>query len=752
MSEARFGTPGDGERSSAGQVRTYRGRTIEELIPQIREELGPDAIILREREGLTGGIGGFFAQRCVEIDAQAAPRLSVYDDDFDDEDEEYGEYEEAVAEEQPTAEQPPAPAAPPQPITWPEPVAWPEPATAAQPETPLEPAAPPKPAAPPPPAALPRRSAALFLDEASFAARLEEATSAAEQEPPPAPVSQPAPIRPATPAFIPFDELEEEDATDEEEAAVPESPALDETPPPTLSHRLLDLAEVNFAEPAEPVEAEPAAPSEVEAEAEPFSPVEAEPAPAIRSEPSPPAFVEPEPEPAPEPEPIDLTPDPTAPWMTFAAEQVQAARAEPAVPTRAHPAPAASGAPPPLAPTPARQPAPRAAPTPPASTTPASQAGSPVPAPTTPQGPPQAASTPAPQPAPHTAPAGGHQPWPPSPYGPRRRGGILPVAERMLRAALEATAAANERRNLELEARYTAPPQLPASPYSPPATPVPPPPGPTPTPETAGPQPDPEADARARRREEEHRREAQLGERLVQSGVSGQRASTLVAAAVSRRGPFSSDSELADEVRSAIASALPPPRPVPRRGAIAVVGAGGSGKTRSVAALATAYAEAGIPVSVASFGSPAREDELGELLHGEDVNIIPAMRTRATARAVASAREESLVIIDTASATPGDGSAIDVIAEAVRSFELDAVYLAVPATLSLPAGLKLVDGFSPFDLAGIIATHVDETDQLGVIAELAMRTSIPIAYTHTGLDLQNAIASADAGDIATSLL
>jgi len=85
VSDPSFGTPGDGERSDAGQVRTYRGRTIEELIPRIRDELGPDAIILREREGLTGGIGGFFAQRCVEIDAQAAPRLSVYDDDFDEE-------------------------------------------------------------------------------------------------------------------------------------------------------------------------------------------------------------------------------------------------------------------------------------------------------------------------------------------------------------------------------------------------------------------------------------------------------------------------------------------------------------------------------------------------------------------------------------------------------------------------------------------------------------------------------------------
>ena len=62
-------------------VRTYRGRKLEDLIPQIREELGPDAIILRQREGLTGGVGGFFAQKCVEVDAQAPqPRVDIYDE------------------------------------------------------------------------------------------------------------------------------------------------------------------------------------------------------------------------------------------------------------------------------------------------------------------------------------------------------------------------------------------------------------------------------------------------------------------------------------------------------------------------------------------------------------------------------------------------------------------------------------------------------------------------------------------------
>ncbi|HKG40163.1 MAG TPA: hypothetical protein VKB25_14330 [Conexibacter sp.] len=63
-------------------VTTFRGRTLEELLPQIREQLGPDAIVVRQRDGLMGGIGGFFQQRFVEVDAKSGgPRIDVYDEE-----------------------------------------------------------------------------------------------------------------------------------------------------------------------------------------------------------------------------------------------------------------------------------------------------------------------------------------------------------------------------------------------------------------------------------------------------------------------------------------------------------------------------------------------------------------------------------------------------------------------------------------------------------------------------------------------
>src|SRR3954463_9179580 len=74
------------KRSMTTATKTFRGRTLEEVLPQIKADLGPDAEIIRQREGLTGGVGGFFQRACVEVEArQGEPeeprrRFDAYDD------------------------------------------------------------------------------------------------------------------------------------------------------------------------------------------------------------------------------------------------------------------------------------------------------------------------------------------------------------------------------------------------------------------------------------------------------------------------------------------------------------------------------------------------------------------------------------------------------------------------------------------------------------------------------------------------
>ncbi len=74
---------------NATDTKTYRGRTLEEVLPKIKAELGPDAEIVRQRSGLTGGVGGFFQRQCVEVEAK--PPAPVSRRRFDAYDEEPGE-------------------------------------------------------------------------------------------------------------------------------------------------------------------------------------------------------------------------------------------------------------------------------------------------------------------------------------------------------------------------------------------------------------------------------------------------------------------------------------------------------------------------------------------------------------------------------------------------------------------------------------------------------------------------------------
>jgi len=62
---------------STNAARIYRGVDVESLLPRIREDLGPDALITCQRSGLTGGVAGFFQRPCVELEAVPGSTLAL---------------------------------------------------------------------------------------------------------------------------------------------------------------------------------------------------------------------------------------------------------------------------------------------------------------------------------------------------------------------------------------------------------------------------------------------------------------------------------------------------------------------------------------------------------------------------------------------------------------------------------------------------------------------------------------------------
>ncbi|MCW2950513.1 MAG: GTP-binding signal recognition particle G-domain protein [Thermoleophilia bacterium] len=51
------------------RIKTFQGRTLEDLLPEIREALGPNAVVLGQRAKVAGGIGGFFGTKVLEVTA-----------------------------------------------------------------------------------------------------------------------------------------------------------------------------------------------------------------------------------------------------------------------------------------------------------------------------------------------------------------------------------------------------------------------------------------------------------------------------------------------------------------------------------------------------------------------------------------------------------------------------------------------------------------------------------------------------------
>jgi flagellar biosynthesis GTPase FlhF len=551
-------------------VRTYRGRKLEDLIPQIREELGPDAIILRQREGLTGGVGGFFAQKCVEVDVQAAqPRVDIYDET---------EVDQSLLEE---IEDPYADPAP---------------------QVTLE---------------LP----ALEAGEVAYE-----------------PIEPAEPVHHETPNLIEtfyvptggidstIDELPEQF----DEAVTPEQP--------TGYERHAAEIPVVHAEPAEP-----AGPSFVERLQEAAGLIADAPAPVAAPEPVP-VIVEPEPAPvAVEPEPI--------------------------------PAPVAVEPEPVIAPQPEPTPAPVAV--------------EPEPVVVAPQPEPVAI----PQPATAAARAVAPQPI------------IRPKPI--------------------ITQQAPAPAQVPAQ----------------------------RAFAAQQTGELDGDDAAALADELVEQGISESWARQLIDEAAAHRSPLASGN-LRDAVRATLASTLPSPSSLPAGGAaIAFVGAGGSGKTRCTASLAAAYARAStLAASVVALGGEDWGAEVKDLLKGQSTWVTVAPTAHDANAAVQSGRQNGMVVVDTPATSPRNEAAIQALAAELSSLNLDALYITIPATFSVHAAKRLVESFAALGVDGIAVTHADEADQLGVAAELAHISGVPIAYVHDGLELDIALSASDPTSLAARLV
>ena len=243
----------------------------------------------------------------------------------------------------------------------------------------------------------------------------------------------------------------------------------------------------------------------------------------------------------------------------------------------------------------------------------------------------------------------------------------------------------------------------------------------------------------------------EICDELVAAGMGEKLARHLIAGAHAHHRPFAPGGALRDAVRAELARSLQQFPGLPSQGAmVAVIGAGGSGKTRVAAALAAAYRSSGaLAVRAVALGGREGLPALAALLapHG-----VPVASDAAAGTIEASNRAGELVVLDTPGLSPADPQAIELLDAELIARSPDAVLLAMPATTAIGAARRMLEALSEIEPSALVITHADEIDQIGGAVEIAIRSGTPIAYVHDGLELPGALRLTDPTQIAAALL
>jgi flagellar biosynthesis protein FlhF len=241
---------------------------------------------------------------------------------------------------------------------------------------------------------------------------------------------------------------------------------------------------------------------------------------------------------------------------------------------------------------------------------------------------------------------------------------------------------------------------------------------------------------------------------LVEGGLSPALAADVVGETVSHLLPFGTPRQLKRLVRQALARRIPVQGPRALGGAAVVLaGAGGSGKTLTVARLAAAYAQrSDLDVVVLALRPRDGGAELAALLHPYGVGV-EVFESSVDAKArLAQVPDRTLVLVDTPAVSPSDEEGVKALATDLRRLKGAEVHLCLPATLSAAAAKRLLAAFEALKPGGIALTHVDETPQIGAVVELAVTGGPALTFIGRDTGVEGGLEIADAADVAALVL
>lgn len=196
--------------------------------------------------------------------------------------------------------------------------------------------------------------------------------------------------------------------------------------------------------------------------------------------------------------------------------------------------------------------------------------------------------------------------------------------------------------------------------------------------------------------------------------------------------------------------------PVARGGLFVLVGPAGSGKSTTIAKLATRYVLANGPDSVAlvtmdTFGIAAQEPlrAIGRIL-GVPVQVVD--KQHSLERVLHDLRHKSLVLVDTAGLSLSDPRLRQQMTRIDELGKRASTLLVMPANSQRAACAAACQTYRTANFSGCVLSKLDDTASLGEVLDFSITQALPLAYITNGQEIPDDIAVADGEELVRILL
>jgi len=192
-----------------------------------------------------------------------------------------------------------------------------------------------------------------------------------------------------------------------------------------------------------------------------------------------------------------------------------------------------------------------------------------------------------------------------------------------------------------------------------------------------------------------------------------------------------------------------------QKGAVALVGPTGTGKTTTVAKLAARYAQKYGADSVAMITIDTYRIAAFEQLatYGKIIGctVRKAQSSEQLADLLFQLRHKRLVLIDTAGFSQRDSRLI----KQIKQFDNGQMqpvkkYLVAQANTQYPALQRIIDAYEGVELSGCIFTKLDECYSLGEVLSAAVEYQLPVSYVTDGQKVPEDIKIAEAKSLVSA--